>query len=282
MNRLIGLSLLMALVAGCGQNSENRLKPVARAGNTTLNVSDLPPALTEGLNKSDSAHLVQNYINEWAKKTLLYQKAEENLSPTLREGINTQVEETRKNLVIYQYQQQIMLERMDTVISAGETEAYYAANQLSFMLVSNIVKALFIKLPLETPDIARIKQLARQNDQVSLQQLESLCYQFAEKFDDFNEDWITLDRLSVELPQEIQDEDAFLRRNSFYETHDSTNLYLISFRDFRLRNSTAPYEYVKDDIKRMIWNTRRIEFIQSLQDGIYNDALKENRFSILK
>jgi hypothetical protein len=282
MKRLLCLALIISLFAGCRQNSESRLQPLARAGNATLNVSDLPSALTEGLSSEDSVHVVQNFINEWAKKTLLYQKAEENLSSSLREGINKQVEETRKNLVIYRYQQQMMLERMDTLISESETEAYYAANQLSFMLVSNIVKALFIKLPLETPDIARIKQLARSNDQVSLQQLESLCYQFAEKFDDFNEDWITLDRLSVELPQEIQDEDAFLRRYSFYETYDSTDLYLISFRDFRLRNSTAPYEYVKDDIKRMIWNTRRIEFIQSLQDGIYNDALKENRFSILK
>ena len=56
---------------------------------------------------------------------------------------------------------------------------------------------------------------------------------------------------------------------------DSASTYLVSIRDYRLRSSLAPFEYVKDDIKRIIWNTRRFEFIQSLENGIYNDALKK-------
>jgi hypothetical protein len=89
-----------------------------------------------------------------------------------------------------------------------------------------------------------------------------------------------MDRLSVELHQNIENEDNFLKRNTFFETNDSTSDYLVSIRDYRLRSSLAPFEYVRDDIKRIIWNTRRFEFIQSLENGIYNDALKENGFKI--
>ncbi len=49
-----------------------------------------------------------------------------------------------------------------------------AANENSFILTSNIVKALFIKLPVETPNLYRIKSLARSNKQKDLQELESL------------------------------------------------------------------------------------------------------------
>ena len=122
--------------------------------------------------------------------------------------------------------------------------------------------------------------LARSNNQSDLQQLEKYCYQFAEKFDDFNEEWVSMDRLSVELQQDIENEEDFLKRNTFFETSDSASVYLVSIRDYRLRSSLAPYEYVKDDIKRIIWNTRRFEFIQSLENGIYNDALKKNNFKI--
>jgi hypothetical protein len=174
----------------------------------------------------------------------------------------------------------MMLQKMDTILTETELENYYATNEKSFMLSSNIVKALFIKLPAETPDLNRIRTLATSNEQTDLQQLESFCFQFAEKFDDFNEDWVTMDRLSIELQQDIENEENFLKRNTFFETSDSLSVYLVSIRDYRLRASLAPFEYVKNDIKRIIWNARRIEFIQSLENGIYNEALKENSFKI--
>jgi HEPN domain-containing protein len=255
---------------------------VAEAGNVILYRDQLLNLVDPGTPEADSAAIIQNYLNKWAKKEFLFQKAEENLSPELKDEIENQLAEMRKNLIIYQYQRQMMLARMDTVLTEAELESYYSATEKSFVLGTNIVKALFIKIPVETPNIYRIRQLARSNEQVDLQQLETLCYQFAEKFDDFNEEWVPMDRLTVELPEDIENEEYFLKRTKFFETNDSdsTYLYLITIRDFRLRSSLAPYDYVKEDIKRIIWNNRRFKFIQSLENGIYNEALKENTFKI--
>jgi hypothetical protein len=281
MNRIFIFLLIILLTGGCGKNNNNSKRvAVATAGSTILYLDQIPRLIQPGTSEADSTAIIQNYINKWAKKELLFQKAEENLSPELKDEIDKQLEETRSNLVIYQYQRQMMLERMDTLVSDAEMENYYASNTESFLLSSNIVKALFIKLPVETPNIDRIKLLARSNEQSNLQQLETICYQFAEKFDDFNEEWVPLDRLSVELPQEIENEENFLKRTTFFESSDSVNLYLITIRDYRLRSTLAPFEYVRDDIKRIIWNNRRFEFIQALENGIYNDALKENNFKI--
>jgi len=282
MNRTIIIVLSVLLITGC-KNRYNQTKRVALAqvGNVVLYLDELPKIIKHGVNESDSVALFQNYINKWAKRQLLLRKAEENLTPALKEEITKQLEDTRSNLIIYQYQRQMILEKLDTVLTDAEIENYYAANEKSFVLSSNIVKALFIKLPLETPDLNKIRLLARSNDHNDLQQLETICYQFAEKFDDFNEEWVPMDRLSVELHQNIENEDNFLQRNTFFETNDSTSDYLVSIRDYRLRSSLAPFEYVRDDIKRIIWNTRRFEFIQSLENGIYNDALKENGFKII-
>ena len=283
MNRPVIIFLAIFLLAGCKSknNTANRI-PLAEVGNVVLYYDELPQLIQHGINEADSVAIIQTYINKWAKRRLLLQKANENLTPGLKNVIEQQIEETRTNLVIYQYQQQMILEKMDTVLSETELENFYNANENSFILSSNIVKALFIKLPVETPDLNKIRKLARSNDQKDLQQLEAVCYQFAEKFDDFNEEWVPMDRLSVELHQDVENEENFLKRNTFFETSDSLSVYLISIRDYRLRSSIAPYEYVKNDIKRVIWNTRRIEFIQSLENGIYNDALKKNSFKIYK
>jgi hypothetical protein len=281
MNKLIIILFTFFVSTGClnKKNTPHRI-PVAEVGGVILYYDEMPHLIQRGINEADSAAIIQNYINKWAKRELLLQRAEENLSSELKDGIDRQLVETRADLVIYQYQRQMMLEKMDTVLSETELENYYTANEKSFILNSNIVKALFIKLPVETPDLEKIKLLARSNDQKDLQQLESSCYQFAEKFDDFNEEWVTMDRLSVELQQDIENEETFLKRNTFFETTDSSSVYLVTIRDYRLRSSLAPFEYVRDDIKRIIWNTRRFEFLQSIENGIYNEALKNNRFKI--
>ena len=279
MNKTVILLITIILIAGC-QNNLNTAKriPVAEVGKVVLYYDEIPALIRLSIIESDSAATIQNYINKWAKKELLLQKAEANLSPELRGEIAQQLIETRANLVIYQYQRQMMLEKMDTILSETEIENYYTSNEKSFMLNSNIVKALFIKLPVETPYLNKIKLLARSNDQNDLQELETYCYQFAEKFDDFNEEWIPLDRLFVELQKDIEDETNFLKRTTWFETTDSLNVYLISIRDYRLSSTIAPFEYVRNDIKRILWNTKRFQFIQSLENGIYNDALKENSF----
>ncbi len=79
----------------------------------------------EGISDADSAVFVQNYINKWAKKELMFQKAEDNITTELKNEIEKQLEETRINLVIYEYQRQMMLQKMDTVISDEELENYY-------------------------------------------------------------------------------------------------------------------------------------------------------------
>jgi hypothetical protein len=279
-NRVVAVTLLVILLfAGCNQkNGTKKGDAVARAGDAILYWHQIPHLIQPGTSASDSAAIVQEYITRWARRELIYQKARENLSPEHKEEIDNQLEETRSNLTIYQYQRQIMLERMDTIVTDDELENYYLKNTGSFILPTNIVRALFIKLPAETPELYRIKNLARAVDQGNIQELESLCYQFAERFDDFNERWVPLNRISVDLPQEIINEENFLRRTTFFETTDSIDIYLLKIREYRLRSTPAPYEYVKEDIKRIIWNSRRIEFIRNLENGIYNSALEENKF----
>jgi hypothetical protein len=280
MNRFIFIVLIG--IAGCGKGSRIAERiPVAEIGKTVLYLDEIPSQLFPGTSGPDSIAVVQSYINKWAKHRLLVLKAEENLPPGMKNNVAKQLEETRSNLLIYEYQQQMMLERMDTLITEAELESYYATNEKAFSLSSNIVKALFIKLPYETPGIDKIRLLARSNSQQDFQQLESLCFQFAEKFDDFNEKWVPVGRLLSELPVVIEDQESFLKKNSFYEWSDSSGVVcFLSIRDYRLRLSLAPFDYVRNDIKRIIWNTRRLELIQSLENGIFNEAIREKKFRI--
>jgi hypothetical protein len=274
--------ILFILLLTCCNDHEDKVKriAVAEAGGKILYYDQIPNLIQPGIPETDSIAIIHSYINKWAKRALMYEKAEQNLSQEYRDELEKQLEETKTNLVIFQYQRQMMLAKMDTLVTDEEIDNYYLANENNFSLSANIVKALFIKLPVEAPNIDKARGWARSGVQNDLRELESYCYQFAEKFDDFNEEWVTIDRLLVELPEEIDNQENFLKRNTFYETADPRFIYFIVIRDYRLRPAIAPLEFVKNDIKSLIWNSRRFEFIESLENGIYNESLRNNSFKI--
>jgi hypothetical protein len=281
MNKVVTILIVLISLTACKSKSVQADRiPLAKVGDVILYYDEVPKLLQPGISKPDSTSIIQSYINKWAKKELLFIKAEQNLTPEYKGELEKQLNETRSNLIIYQYQRQMMMEKMDTTITDDEMESYFSTNEKNFLLNSNIVKALFIKVPVETPGIDNIRTWARSSDQKEFQQLESYCYQFAEKFDDFNEEWVTLDKLSIELPQGIVNNEESLKRNKWLETSDSSFVYMITIRDFRPRSSVAPFDYVRNDIKSIILNNRRFRFLQSLENGIYNEAIKANTFKI--
>lgn len=278
-NNILILFMVLLPAAACRKNTtvrENGI-PVAQVGNDILYYDEIPAIPGHDTNKTDSAAYIQSYINRWAKREFVLQKAAESLTPELKQDIDRQVEETRANLLIYQYQKQMMLEKMDTIITDQDLETYYSDNQSSFALTINIVKALFIQIPSSAKDLSQIRSLARSNNPQDLQTLRSLCNQYSGKYDDFGDQWVPLSRITVQLQEDIQNEDIFLKKNTFWEGNDSRSNYFVSIRDYRMRASVAPYDYVKGDIRRIIWNSRRIDFIQNTENSIYTEALKANK-----
>ena len=81
MNKTILFLLIICLSAGCKDNNNTAERiPVAEIGKVVLYYDEMPKLIQKGINEADSAAIIQNYINKWAKRELLLQKAEENLS----------------------------------------------------------------------------------------------------------------------------------------------------------------------------------------------------------
>jgi hypothetical protein len=116
MNKSIIIIMTVLLLAGCkNRNTQTKRIPVAEVGKVVLYYDEMPKLIQKGVNDSDSAVLFQNYINKWARRQLLLQKAEDNLTLVMKGEIAHQLVETRENLVIYQYQRQMIEEKLDTV-----------------------------------------------------------------------------------------------------------------------------------------------------------------------
>ncbi|MCD6200664.1 MAG: hypothetical protein J7K46_02525 [Bacteroidales bacterium] len=277
---LLAFFLLTACHQG-GMQSENKI-PVARVGNRYLYREDIPGNFVTGISQEDSSKFIENYINRWIRNQLLAQKAEVYLPTAQKEDIERQVEEARRNLLVYRYEQDLILQKMDTSVADTVIENFYEKQKDLYALDYNIVKALFIKIPLTAPDISKARRWYRSDRDDDYTKLESYCYQYAVKFDDFHDQWIRFDLLLQEVPLTISNQERYLRYNPFIEAKDSAYQYFVRINEYRLRGMDAPIEYVADQIRQIILNERKIKFIRELENNIYSEALNRKEFEIYK
>ena len=274
------LWLGLFVISSCTNlDTRNKEKPLASVYEENLYLSEIRDIFPSSLSRQDSVLILQNYIDKWIRKQLILQKAELNLSEEQKD-VRQQIEEYRSSLLIFKYEQNLILQKLDTLILPEQIEAYYNENSSNFILDEIIVKALFIKLPSDAPELYRVRQLYRSEREDDFQQLESYCYQYAVKYDYFNEDWIPFESITDELPDEIRNPESFLRYNRYIEQQDSAFTYFINLREHIPASSVSPPEYVEAKIRSIILNQRKVRFVKELENNIYLDALNKGNFTI--
>lgn len=273
--------ILVILLSSCQRIEPNKQEePLARVEDMYFYPSDLPDIFNRNISAEDSAEIAKTYIQKWIKNKLLLQKAELNISTEEQREVLKRLEDTRASLMIYEYQQQMINQKLDTIISQNEINEFYNQHLNIFILDKNIIKTLFVQLPINSPNIPNVRQWYRSNNSEDLTKLEGYCYQYATKYDYFNENWIPFNLLLNIIPVSVNNQQSYLKYNQYIEASDSLYLYFANIRDYRLEGSNAPVEYINDNIKSIILNIRRIKFLKEIENNIYYDALSRNRFEI--
>lgn len=278
-NKLIGLGILLVFLGSCDSTMHSDEEPLAQVHDKYLYLSEVQTIIPEQASSSDSAKIVSNYINTWVRKQLLVNQAEQLLDEDSR-NISRQVEDYRNSLLIYKYQQKLIQQKLDTVVTEQEVESYYNEYKSNFILPYNIVKALYIKIPKSSPDVDKVAQWYKSDEPDDQSRLQDYCYQYAVKYDQFEGEWINFKQVLSQIPTEINDEERFLRFRKYLETEDSLFLYYLRIKDYHLQGTEQPLSHAKGRIRSIILNKRKFNFIEELENEVYNKALNRNEFVI--
>ena len=275
------ITLPVLLLFGCNPRKTSDGKAVAKVGSSELYMQDVASVIPNDIGQEDSIMMAEDYIKKWIKQELLLQKAEENLSDDEKD-VSKQLEEYRKSLILYRYKNALMKQRMDTTVTNEEISDYYNENSEKFVLNKNIVKAIFIKMPEDfaNPDV--LKEMCNDTSTEGIIELRDYCLQYAKVFDIFTERWVDFQLVAKNIPQTIDNPEQFLRNNQMIEHTDDDYYYLVSIQDYLLKNEKAPLEYVENNIKNLILNRRKIDFLKELENNIYAEGIEKNKFEILK
>ena len=240
---------------------------------------DLKSQLPVGMTKPDSLARVNDILTRWVKKELLLKMAEQNLDESQRD-LSRELEEYRNSILIHRYQQQLLNQKLDTILTPADIRSYYDNNPEKFSLGNTIVKAVYVEIPKAVAKIDQVKNWMHENSTRSMSELESYSFQYASKFDHFNNDWIDFSSILGHIPGVNEEPEQLLRRSKYLQFSDLNSYYCILINDYILAGEKAPFDFVKDRIESLILNTRKMEFLQDLENNIYEKGKRENRFAI--
>ena len=265
------------LFFSCDSERFGGRKPIAEAGGKYLYKEDLENIFFTEMSKEDSLTVIQNYIRTWATDVLMYEKAQENIKN--EEKIADLVEKYRRSLLTYEYQLQLVKDRLNNTVSPTEIKAYYEKNPQLFQSKEVLIKGLFLKIPNQAPDIDVLRSLLNNSDEKNLDQIESLSIKNAAKFEYFDQKWHPLLEFQRKSPIRIENKES-LRHRSFYESQDSLSIYFLYVQEYMPEGELQPLDYTEGKIRRILLEQRKSNFLKQFGDKLYEEAIREGKVKI--
>jgi hypothetical protein len=267
--------LLLILFSACSGDGDKG-KLLASVGEKELYQADLNFLFAHNrYTFDDSVALVNDYIQQWIEEQILVQEAEKT-EKIDREIIDVRVENFKNDLLIHELENSLLNERLDTQISDDEIQKYYLENQKEFQLNDYLVKVLYLKIPLDAPDIEKIAQTYKLNKPADLEEIQTYAKIYATNFYYDAENWIYFDDLLKEVPLQDINKDNFILKRSKTRFEEGGYYYFLNIIDYKLKNSISPLSFEKENIKDRILNMRVRTLREEIKNEIVNKAYNED------
>lgn len=278
--RLLSSCLILATLAGangCARHVDDTPLLASVYGHE-LHASDLAGLVGHGVSADDSVAIVNTYIEQWVRQTVMLSKAEKNI----KDNFERQLGEYRNSLLIYAYEQQIVNQLLDTNVSDEQISEYYEHHKEDFHLKSAIVKTVYVTADAKSPVLTKLKSIISRHqfedhDVVELEELASR-HHLSGYFD--ADTWIPFYTLQSAVPITTYNESLYLKQNHTITLNDNGTTYLVRILDYKVSDETSPLELQVENIRSILLNHRKLDILNRLQADLLKEAEKSDNVKI--
>ena len=229
-------------------------------------------------NGEDSVSFVNAYIEKWIVETLFYNKALENVASD--EEIERRIELYRRNLILNDYQEKLVVQQLEPSLSDEEILEFYNNNTEMFDAEESLIKGYFLKVPARSPRINELRKWCIGKTEEDFEKIEKYCLSKDAVFECYFEEWYPLAGVAVKTPlTESQLKERLLRKSTI-EFNDDSHVYFVSSDTMILEGDCKPIEIVSAEIKELLLNSKMANFIKEKKNTLYNEALQNNSVKI--
>lgn len=274
--------ILMATIAlfSCKKDpSDSSSKVMAEVYGNQLTYTQMMEDLEGKLGGSDSTAIMEDYITNWVRNELIYQKAQDEL--TTEEKDKTELlDQYYRDLLIHTFQQKVLTQNLDLNVSDEEIETYYNEHSQNFELKENIVRLIFFKLPNTTPNLNTLWYKFNAGGKANLDQITYASVNGGGNFHRDEDSWLDFNDILKEIPITTYNQESYLSNHKTIRVADDKFTYFVQIIDFRIKNSISPVERERNRIRRIIVNKRKSELLQQIEEQIVKDAYASDKVRI--
>ena len=252
---------------------------VAQVGGNILYKSELERFIPNMIPVEDSIRLAEQYINSWAMDQLYLDVAESQLSRAELD-VSGELENFRRSLLKYRYQQRYINDRLDTLITDEQIRRYYSAHEAEFELRRPVLRVRFVDVMKASPNKDAILRMMRSEDYDDVQRADTLAKSTALRYFDSADNWMDAGELAKFFGLDYIEMLSHLKGDMIkYEPEDRDDLMAAYVLEIR-RTGTAPLEYCASRIRDILMSARKHELMNSLERDLLKDALENKKFVV--
>ena len=272
LNTVFQVLLAMLLLSACGDSVNHGGKtPYIGVGDEYLYKEDLEQAYMANHTQKDSVAFMQEYIEHWLEDALLYSRAKHNVSSS--KEIARLIESYKKSLLLNIYQERLVDQQLDKEITAEEIASFYEANSAMFKMEEPMIKGLLLKVSKKAPKLDAVRRWCKSTEPAELEKLEKYTLTNAQLYEYFYDSWMPISALAAKIALSEEDLKQKVTKKDMIEFSDSASLYIMNISDYLPVGELKPLDLAESEIKELLVNSRKADFLQQVKKDIYNEAI---------
>jgi len=267
------LIFLFGSLIGCDVKSPDQTRiPLLEVEGKFLYLDQVQGVIPPNITGPDSVQIADSYIRKWVTDVLLYENAKRNV--TDKDEIERLLDDYRKSLIIHQYQQNLLQQRLPEQPSEEEMLVFYRNFSEQFILRENLLKGILLVLPVGAPRLNDVRRWVQSGDNKSLEKIEKYSLQHGLSYDYFVDRWVQSNEILKKIPVQQEQLSNSIGNGSFFEVSDSLKHYMLNVDSVKKSGELEPFETAKEKISNIILNQLKSDFMLNFEDELYRDAIR--------
>lgn len=265
------LILVLFVISSCALFDDHKL---ASVGDEVLYYSEFERyAEVHDINLNDEQAL-QLFIDNWVENELVnnWNKIE---NETSYNANLLKSKDVFNELNLFDAENRLINQVFDSIVSEDEILTFYENNRNNYLTESFIVKALYIKVPDSIKGVDEIKDAFMLKKDKDVSKVLDFSNLYATVFYFEKEKWIFLEDLVKDIPINESKKNEIIKNRGHAYFHDGDYFYFINVFDFKIKKTSAPLEFERENIRNHILKRRINKERLNLKEKIIEDAKRK-------
>lgn len=216
----------------------------------------------------------EEFIEDWIKAKVINLELSEK-QPKIYYQNKFKNEESLASRNLFELENILITKELDETVEESDILEYYENNRSNYLQKSYIVKALYIKIPDTIKESNILEDAFLLKNDKDHEQINKYGNLYCVNFYWEDDKWIFLEDLVRDIPITQENKDKIVRNRGNGVFRDEQYVYLLNVLDYKLKETSAPLDFERENIKKYILK-RRINAIREEKSNLILEEIYEN------